>query len=421
MEGQRDSTARAVTDLDAYLLRREDFEDLMLQYPALALNLSRVLEERLRFSQRGQGASSAAVPAAAAGVATAAAVSAATRTTSTKTASAPPQPVTKATAAQAASAASAAPAQSGGIKDRAQRAVEWFSASSMVTKILVIGVVAMLIFLCGVVLPYNLFIAQASEAEANARALTMTAYLPARGGVEVVETPVSEPARFGSVALAQGPEAIPPTPTYTPWPTETPVPTETPTITPTPTDTPVPTETPLPTATFTPIPTDTPVPAPEPRRVAQQEAPAAEAVVAAAAAPAAAKAAASAVEWRLVTMRRLTACENRGNHHIFITVLDAAGNPLDGVVLIQSNDANAGDILDRTVSGAKGPGKAEFVMWKGAQYMAFVSGGDGSPASTDLARGLNSNFTDEFECGDGGGGGNTLFHNSFEVVFQRTR
>ncbi len=251
----------------------------------------------------------------------------------------------------------------------------------------------------------------------------MAAYLPARGGVEVVETPAPEPVRFGSVALAQGPEAIPPTPTYTPWPTETPVPTETPTVTPTPTDTPVPTETPLPTATFTPVPTDTPVPTPEPRRVAQQAAPAAEAVVAAAAAKAPAAAPRlpqPAVEWRLASSRRMTACENKGNHNIFINVLDAAGNPLDGVVLIQTSDGNPGDILDRTVSGAKGPGKAEFTMWKGAYYMVFVSGGDGSPASTEMARGLTSSFTDESECSDGGGG-NTLFHNSFEVIFQRTQ
>jgi hypothetical protein len=117
-------------------------------------------------------------------------------------------------------------------------------------------------------------------------------------------------------------------------------------------------------------------------------------------------------------MRRLTPCENKGNHHIFVTVLDAAGNPLDGVVLIQTSDGNQGDILDRTVSGAKGPGKGEFTMWKGAQYMVFVSGGDGSPASTDMARGMTSAFTDEAQCPDGGG--NTLFHNSFEVIFQRT-
>jgi hypothetical protein len=117
-------------------------------------------------------------------------------------------------------------------------------------------------------------------------------------------------------------------------------------------------------------------------------------------------------------MRRLTPCENKGNHHIFVTVLDAAGNPLDGVVLVQTSDGNPGDILDRTVSGAKGPGKGEFTMWKGALYMVFVSGGDGSPASTDMARGMTSAFADEAQCPDGGG--NTLFHNSFEVIFQRT-
>ena len=73
LEGQRSSTARAVTDLDAYLLRREDFEDLMLQYPALALNLSRVLEERLRASQRGEMAPTTAAVAVAATASAAAA------------------------------------------------------------------------------------------------------------------------------------------------------------------------------------------------------------------------------------------------------------------------------------------------------------------------------------------------------------
>lgn len=406
LESQRTSTAQAATDLDAYLLRREDFEDLMLQYPALALNLSRVLEERLRLSQRGQGVAPAAVAAATSAMVTAPASKPAKAT--------PPPPPAANAGAQPSTAAAPAPAQTTGVRNSAQRAVDWFSASSWFTKLLVLGVIALLILLCGLVLPYNLFIAQAYEAEANARALTMAAYLPARGGVEVVETPAPAPLRFGSVALAQGLEEVPPTPTYTPWPTETLLPTETPTVTPTPTNTPVPTDTPLPTATFTPLPTDTPVPPPAPRRVVEA-APAVAEVAAAAAAPAPAPS----VQWRLASMRRLTPCENRGMHHIFVTVQDAAGNPLDGVVLIQSSDGNAGDILDRSVSGAKGPGKAEFTMWKGAQYMVFVSGGDGAPASTDFARGLNSGLTDESMCADGGGG-NTLFHNSFEVIFQRT-
>jgi hypothetical protein len=125
------------------------------------------------------------------------------------------------------------------------------------------------------------------------------------------------------------------------------------------------------------------------------------------------------VEWRLVSARRLSACENRGKHNIFVKVLDAAGNPVDGVLVVQSNNGNPGNILDRMTTGFKGPGLAEFVMWKLAEYSVFVANPDGSPASTDFAQPLHSNFVDEENCSDGGGG-NTLFHNSFEVIFQRT-
>ena len=41
------------------------------------------------------------------------------------------------------------------------------------------------------------------------------------------------------------------------------------------------------------------------------------------------------------------------------------------------------------------------------------------PTGSDVAAPLHPNFTDEAECADGGGG-NTLFHNSFNVVFQKT-
>ncbi|MEI2689414.1 MAG: hypothetical protein V9H69_06770 [Anaerolineae bacterium] len=142
-------------------------------------------------------------------------------------------------------------------------------------------------------------------------------------------------------------------------------------------------------------------------------APAVEVAAKAAAAPA------PSVEWRLVSARRLSACENRGKHNIFVKLLDVAGNPVDGVLVVQSNNGNPGNILDRMTSGFKGPGLAEFVMWKFAEYSVFVANPDGSPASTDFAQPLHSNFVDEENCSDGGGG-NTLFHNSFEVIFQRT-
>ena len=397
LEGPRSSTARAVTDLDAWVLRREDFEDLMLQYPVLALNLSRVLEERLRTTTaqvRPTPVRAAAVPAAAVAAA-----------------------AVKPGRAAAPAPAAASPAPAGGLRGALGNVVHWFENASTGTKVLVIAVAALLIYLCGVALPYNLLIKPVAAAEAEVNALVMQDSLPVRGGVEAI-TPEPQVASRG-VGLAMVDSEFAPTPTYTPWPTLTPVPSATPTVTPTPTDTPVPTDTPEPTPTWTPVPTAVPAPVIIQRSVAA--APAAVAVAAAAVEEPAAKAAAAApsVEWRLVSARRLSACENRGKHNIFVKVLDVAGNPLDGVLVVQANNGNPGAILDRKTSGVKGPGLAEFDMWKFAEYMVFVANPDGSPASGDFAQPLHSNFADEETCSDGQGG-NTLFHNSFEVIFQRT-
>jgi len=225
---------------------------------------------------------------------------------------------------------------------------------------------------------------------------------------------VSTPANVGraasssSVALAA---ALPAQlqPTSTPWPTETPIPTPTFTPTATPTNTPMPTETPLPTAT--PLPTETPIP-PPPEPVAVEAAPAPVAV-------AAAEPPKPSVQFQLIEARRMTPCENKGNHHIFIKVVDMSGNPVDGVALVQVPAGQMGNVLDKMVSGFKGPGKAEFVMWKMAEYDVYVSTDGISPASSDIAQKLNSNFVDEATCSDGEGG-NTLFHNSFAVTFQKT-
>lgn len=425
-EGVRSTSARTLTDVDAWMLRSEDFEDLMLQYPTLALNLSRVLQERLRATtqRQQQVQSSVAAPVAEAPVA----VQPATR--AAKPAKAAAQP---AAAARPAAAATRQAAATGGWRSTLANAVQWFEAASPLTKILLILLAALLVYLCGVVLPYNLLIKPVAAAEAEANRMALAAALPVRGGVEVIE-PVAE-AEFASrsVALADVGLDIAATPTYTPWPTQTPVPTATPTITPIPTNTPVPTDTPTPVPTDTPVPlpTNTPVPvqvAAAPQVQAAAPVAAQPAVRAAAAAVAVAPPAPTAtpvprpssVEWRLVTMRRLTACENKGKHNIFVKVLDAAGNPVDGILVVQSERGNFGNILDRMGSGTKGSGLAEFVMWKFAEYSVFIANADGSPASTDFAQPLYSGFPDEENCSDGQGG-NTLFHNSFEVVFQRTR
>jgi len=137
---------------------------------------------------------------------------------------------------------------------------------------------------------------------------------------------------------------------------------------------------------------------------------------AAAAAPAPTK---PAVQFKLTEMRRQTPCENKGKHNIFIKVVDAAGAPVDGVILVQTPAGQPGNVLDKMVSGVKGPGLAEFVMWKGAEYAVYVSQDGVNPASSDIAQPVHPNFADEAQCSEGGGG-NTLFHNSFSLVFTKT-
>lgn len=383
LDEPRSASVRALTDVDLWILRREDFEDLLLQYPSLALNLSRVLERRLRQSGTTAGAG-ARQP---------------VRRTSAPGVAPSPRRVQRAPAGRAAGRSEGS---LGGLRDSIDRATAWFQSRTTLGKLQVVAIILLLIWLCGVAAP-SLLISVVDASEVQARTLIMAAALPARGGVQIARRP---PTGAEGIKLAQANLTIQPTPTYTPLPTDTPIPTDTPTVTPTPTNTPTPTATPTATPTYTPTPRPTPTPVPPtptPRPKRQ-----------------AAAAAVPAVEWRLVTSRRLSPCENRGKHHIFITVLDAAGNPLDGVLVVQSAADNHGQIVDKMLSGEKGPGKAEFIMWKGAQYAVFIANPDGSPASTEFAQPLHSAFTDEAMCPDGGGG-NTLFHNSFEVVFQRTR
>lgn len=409
LEEPRDVSAWSQSDADLWLLRREDFEDLMLQYPSLALNLSRVLRQRLRqsaFVQPHNG------ELAAASVAAATTASAATASRWRQPTAQPATQVAPAPRRASTSTAKPASAGPGAIRASIDRATDWFQGLNTLAKILLIFLALVLIFLCGVSLP-SLVLETVRAAEAQVSEMTMTAALPVRGGVEAVDTPTPPPGvDVGNpIALALANTDIEATPTYTPWPTETPIPTNTPTVTPTPTNTATPTDTPTPLPTDTPIPTNTPRPTPTPPPVQVE--------VQAVAAAAPTEPPPPSVEWRLVSARRLEPCENRGRHHIFITVLDAAGNPVDGVLLIQAAANNFGQIMDRMPSGAKGPGEAEFTMWKGAEYAVFIANPDGSPASTEFAQPLHSAFTDEALCSDGGGG-NTLFHNSFEVIFQRT-
>jgi len=373
----------ALTDVNAWALSRSDFEALVLRFPSLALNLSRVLGRRLRESSGRAAASVRVVPVAAATVATAAVA----------VAPAAVKPAAKPKAAPVAGAVV-------GLGKAADTAGGWFGARSTGAKLRMIAVIVLLIWLLGVAAPLAII------------SLVSSNSAPSAAPRPVSRAPAAFRDRVVMVALAED-LPVDVTPTYTPWPTVTPLPTATFTPTPTPTDTPIPTPTLEPTETPIP-PTATPVP----RRVVARAAPAPAAAPAAAAASAAAAPAKPSVQFSLIENRRLTPCENLGKHNIFIKIVDAAGNPVDGVVLVQTPKGQIGNVLDKTVSGAKGPGLAEFAMWKGAEYSVYTSDDGVNPSSVEVANGMNSNFVGDEACPTADGG-NTLFHNSFNLIFRK--
>lgn len=215
----------------------------------------------------------------------------------------------------------------------------------------------------------------------------------------VVNRQIASPAppSLEARALAQAPPTrtpLPtftttPTPTSTPSPTNTlvptwtPSPTDTPTVTPTPTDTPTPTNTATvirrPTATFTPSSTPTP-----------------------------------SVDFQ-VSVRQFTPCENEGKHHLFIYVKDMDGKGMPGVhvrVAWPGGEAMA-------VTGNKlhiDPGFVDFAMFKGsytAEVIGYVSEIAG-PVSPDIPQ-------NELCAETGNSVANSLFHYSYEIVFQKVR
>jgi CRP-like cAMP-binding protein len=378
----------ALTDVTAWALTRSDFEALVLRFPSLALNLSRLLGRRLRETSVRTVTSVKVVPAPAP-VAVAPAPRPVPVTRYTR-----PVPVTRAKPPKAEPVTGAMV----GLGKAADTAADWFGARSTGAKLRMIAVLVLLIYLL-IIVPALTIISQVSGSGAS------SAPRP------VSKVPSAFRERVVMVALAED-LPVDVTPTYTPWPTETPQPTATFTPTATPTETPIPTPTFTPTATPIP-PTATPVPVRQVARAAPP--PAAEAPAAAAAASAPAK---PTVQFSVIENRRLTACENLGKHNIFVKVVDAGGNPVDGVMLVQTPKGQYGNVLDKSVSGAKGPGLAEFAMWKMAEYSVYVTEDGVNPANVQIADGMNSNFAGDEMCPTADGG-NTLFHNSFNVTFQK--
>ena len=268
-----------------------------------------------------------------------------------------------------------------GLNRAADSTTSWWGRTSTGGKLRLVAVILLLIWLLGVAAPS-----------------IVISLLSNNGGASPTRPAAQSGFRDRMVLVALAADLpIDVTPTYTPWPTETPMPTAT--FTPTAT----PTETPIPTPTFTPVPpTETPVPptAVPVRAVARAAAPVA--VARRAAAPVAAPAPSQ--QYKLIESRRMTPCENRGMHNIFIKVVDQAGNPVDGVTLVQTPAGQIGNVLDKMVSGTKGPGLAEFVMWHFAEYAVYATNDGANPTGSDIAQPLNSNFVDEAPCATAGAG-----------------
>ncbi len=183
-------------------------------------------------------------------------------------------------------------------------------------------------------------------------------------------TNTPDPAQFTSTPL--------PTDTSTPELTATPVPVEpTATETPTPevpTETPVPEE-PTPTETPIPEPTATPVPAEPTATPLPTDTPAPE------------------FAYKIVHFKVLGDGENNGGifnkggqHLIFLTVLDAAGNGVDGAIV---KDANGSPL--EVITGDKGPGKAEIKMdWD--PYKLYVAADPSGPTTSETSNQMNNAF-----------------------------
>lgn len=207
-------------------------------------------------------------------------------------------------------------------------------------------------------------------------------------------------------------------PTFTPTPdwTATPTPTETATPTPTPTVT----QTPAPTSTVTPVPpTDTPRPTrrpavptdtPAPTEPAAPPTPSVDFVV---------------TKQEVMPVIVNGSCDWR--HNIFVTVIDQAGAPLDGVTV--------GDKFNNVElkTGDKGPGQVTFDLWHNSLELLVKRDGGGSPVRSDTTRRLSSDAPEisdmikggvckgEQECRAKLASNSFCYgHYAYEVTFQRT-
>ncbi len=109
--------------------------------------------------------------------------------------------------------------------------------------------------------------------------------------------------------------------------------------------------------------------------------------------------------WKVIRVHHLRPEENNGRHHIFMDAVAAAGSRLFGTKLLVSWDGGGHEVVIEKPLGEPG---ANEPLWKWEIASVQVLG-----LPSERVEGLRTNHNDE-------AAGNTFFHHSFEVVFQRT-
>lgn len=110
--------------------------------------------------------------------------------------------------------------------------------------------------------------------------------------------------------------------------------------------------------------------------------------------------------WRVIRVHHLTSEENHGNHHIFLDALDEGGDRVfDAQAMVSWDGGQQSVAVDKPLSE---PG-ANFPMWKWQVCRVEMLG-----LPSDQVVNLHTAHADEPP-----GDGNTLFHHSFQLDFQR--
>jgi hypothetical protein len=328
----RSATVRALSNLDVLWLSADDFDAVLNTYPSLALDLSRLLSERLRNTTqrvaRGRPPSTTrAARAPARGVPVKATrVRRQSRTARARIAASAPAD---------AGEASAAEQLVQDVKEGVYAFGSWFGGLQRGTQVRLVAVTLLLVWLLGIALPAAVISGLAAHDVTNLQgaiawvrtatpvptATPLPTDTPVPTEVPATSTPTEAPPTETPVPATETP--VPPTDTPVP-PTDTPVP---------PTDTPVPpTDTPRPQARAnvaaldagsSPEPTDTPAPVLAPRGWDSRLDLLNVRVEPAAAAP-------GQTYWRLVDAKWRNEAEAAGAHSIYIEVVDQAGNRVIG-------------------------------------------------------------------------------------------